>query len=651
MSADPFSPHIGAVAKHFWGDPNPRLSTAKELRFGNHGARSADLEKGVWFDNESDEGGGVIDLVRREAHCANGEAVRYLRETVGVEIPDDRQVATHAKPRPKIVAAYDYRDETGELLFQVVRFEPKDFRQRRPDPNAADGWSWTVRGVRQVPYRLGELVEAIAQDGTVFIVEGEKDADALAKAGLPATCNAGGAGKWPDGLAEYFRGADIIVIPDNDDPGRNHVGVVGAALDSVAKSLRVLDLPGAGPKGDVSDWLDNGGSPAELYRLAERTARPWNAKRPESRFGAVFWADLDRQCFTERPLVKGFVDQGDAAMLFGESGCGKSFLAVDMGMAIARGEFFLGMKTVQGPVVYQAGEGGRGLLKRLRAYKQFHNVSGDAPFVLLPDKVNLFAADGDATAFLEECVALKAYMRGLSAVFIDTFSAASAGANENASEDMGRMLDAGYRINKATGAAVFWVHHKNAQGLRERGHTSFRANIETAVEVRRDPETKTHELRLVKRKDGEDGLRLGFELYPVQIGTDDDGDPITSCVVRPAQVGSERAGKRPRLPDSQFNFLAYLDDAISRYGGVMPVTVPAEVGTQGVEFAHFRTLYRAARGVTQDVTQDDNVLRQALHREGEALHRKGLIGRHNPYVWMTDLGVTELDRAERNSRA
>lgn len=648
MSQDPFSPHIEAVSKHFWGEPNARLSSGHELRWGTQGSRAADLDKGVWHDHEAGEGGGVLALVARETHCKNGEAVKYLRDELAIDIPDDRAPVKQGAPR-KIVATYDYQSETGELLFQVVRFDPKDFRQRRPDPAAADGWSWSVKGVRQVPYRVGELIEAIAQDATVFIVEGEKDVDALARASLPATCNAGGAGKWPEGLAEFFRDADVVIIPDNDEPGRNHVGVVGAALEGIAKTIRVLDLPSVGPKGDVSDWLASG-SAAELYLLAETTARPWNAKRPESRFGAVFWGDLERQTFTERPLVKGLVDQGDSAMFFGESGCGKSFLAVDMGMAIARGEPFLGMRTVQGPVVYQAGEGGRGLLKRLRAYKHHHHVFGDVPFVLLPDKVNLFAADGDANAFIEECAALKAYMRGLSAVFIDTFAAASAGANENASEDMGRMLDAGYRINKATGAAIFWVHHKNAQGLRERGHTSFRANIETVVEVIRDPDTKERQLHLVKKKDGEDGLRLGFELYPVEIGTDDDGDPITSCVVRPAQVGSQQAGKRAWLPNSQYTFLSCLDTAISQRGVTVPETAgvtPVTPGTMGVEFHHFRTVYSAVRGGPLD----HNALRQCLHREGEALHRKGLIGRHNPYIWITDQGVTELDRRSRNANA
>jgi hypothetical protein len=332
-------------------------------------------------------------------------------------------------------------------------------------------------------------------------------------------------------------------------------------------------------------------------------------------------------------LVKGLIFQGDTGMFYGDSGSGKSFLAVDMGLSIARGVPFLGMKTAKGAVLYQAGEGGKGLLKRLKAYRQEHMVTGDLPFVLLPEKVNLFAADGDVEPFIAECLAWKAALsEPLSLIVIDTFSAASVGANENASEDMGRMLDAGYRLNKATGAAVVWVHHKNAGGLRERGHTSFRANIETVCEVTKDPETKERQLHLVKLKDGEDGLRLGFELRPVQLGIDDDGDPITSCVVGPAQIASERTSKR-YLPPGQYKFLKILDDAICQYGGIVP-------GTEhyGVDWEPFRSLYVTLAGQGRE----PGAIRTALHRDGDALWRSDKIGRQDRWLWITEAGGEHL---------
>jgi hypothetical protein len=116
----------------------------------------------------------------------------------------------------QIVAEYGYHDENGVLLFQCVRYEPKDFRQRAPK---GSDWEWKLNGVRRVLYRLPELLKAGPSE-LVFIVEGEKDVDRLRSIGLVATCNVGGAGKWKPEYNEHLRGRRIAVIPDNDEQGR-----------------------------------------------------------------------------------------------------------------------------------------------------------------------------------------------------------------------------------------------------------------------------------------------------------------------------------------------------------------------------------------------------------------------------------------------
>ena len=331
-----FSRHMAAVAQKFWDKPNVSLCTPTELRWGSHGSKSVDLEKGVWSDHEAKEGGGVLDLVRRERRCSTGEALDWLRDEIGADIEDRRERRAEPAPKARVVAEYDYTDEDGCVVFQVCRMEPKTFRQRRPDPSAAGGWNWSVKGVRQVPYRLTDVLEAIAQDRTIFIAEGEKDVDQLWRAGIPATCNAGGAGKWPEGLSEFFTGADVIVLPDNDDAGRNHAAVVGAALRQHARSVRTLPLPGLPPKGDVSDWLAAGNSAATLYDLAEREARAWTPAPPQSRFGAIQWADVDTVPVRQDWLIEDMMFSGDIGMTYGASGSGKSFLMVHAGICIAR---------------------------------------------------------------------------------------------------------------------------------------------------------------------------------------------------------------------------------------------------------------------------------------------------------------------------
>lgn len=180
-----------------------------------------------------------------------------------------------------VKAAYDYRGLDGELRFQVCRLEPKDFRQRRPDP-AGSGYLWNMHGVVRVPYRLNEL----KGHTTIYVVEGEKDADALWRLGLPATTNVGGAGKWKDSDSDWLRQAGvqrIVILPDNDGPGRKHATQVAESAKAWGLGVTIIELQKLPPKGDVSDWFALGYTKAELELKV--AAVPWvvpNVPRPEA---------------------------------------------------------------------------------------------------------------------------------------------------------------------------------------------------------------------------------------------------------------------------------------------------------------------------------------------------------------------------------
>jgi hypothetical protein len=126
----------------------------------------------------------------------------------------------------------------------------KTFRQHRSDGRG--GWLPSMDGAELVLYRLPEVSES---DGVVWVVEGEKDADALAKLGLVATTNVGGAGKWQQSYGDALRGRDVVVLPDNDEPGDKHAALVVRSLAGIAARVGVVKLPGLPGKGDVSDWL------------------------------------------------------------------------------------------------------------------------------------------------------------------------------------------------------------------------------------------------------------------------------------------------------------------------------------------------------------------------------------------------------------
>jgi hypothetical protein len=140
-----------------------------------------------------------------------------------------------------IVKTYDYTDEAGALLYQTVRYEPKNFRQRRPD--GKDAWIWKLDGVRLVLYRLPELITAVAAGDPIIIVEGEKDADALHAKDCVATCNPMGAGKWRPDYVPFLRGAEVVIVADKDADGMGlkHAREVAASLRGVAKSVRIVE--------------------------------------------------------------------------------------------------------------------------------------------------------------------------------------------------------------------------------------------------------------------------------------------------------------------------------------------------------------------------------------------------------------------------
>src|SRR5262249_6894644 len=190
-----------------------------------------DEAKGTFYDHENKVGGGTLDLI---VHC--GEASNHVEAKAWLKQEGLIQAYRHTNgdgahckdtasgPQSRIAAIYPYRDADGKLLYEKVRLEPKFFYQRRPDPTAPGGYRKNLDGVTPVPYRLPELIDEREMPfdiPTVLIVEGEKDAENAAEFGFAATTtNSGGANNWHEKLNPYFEGFDVILIPDNDTPGR-----------------------------------------------------------------------------------------------------------------------------------------------------------------------------------------------------------------------------------------------------------------------------------------------------------------------------------------------------------------------------------------------------------------------------------------------
>lgn len=221
------------------------------------------------------EGEGGRILFNCHAGCSFDAVISALGLSAADLAPNGNGQAKASRGRPAkftIAATYDYHDASGALLFQVCRMDPKDFRQRRPDPAALNGWTWNLKGVRLVPFRLPELIAAVKGGQPVFIAEGEKDVDALVRHGFAATCNAGGAGKWREEFGAHFDGAkSVVVIADKDKAGRDHAADVAAKLKPLCRSVKVMELPDleARPVKDAADYFAAGGTADTLRALVE----------------------------------------------------------------------------------------------------------------------------------------------------------------------------------------------------------------------------------------------------------------------------------------------------------------------------------------------------------------------------------------------
>jgi len=256
----------------------------------------------------------------------------------------------------RIVEQYDYRDEQGTLLYQVVRLDPKGFFFRQPD--GKDGWTNNVKGVRRVPYRLPEICEAVTQGKVVYIVEGEKDANALVGLGFEATCNPGGAGKWQEDFSTYFVGAEVVIIPDNDEKGESHAQNVASKLYGIAGSIRLLPLE-ASVSGDVSSWLANGGTAEEIQSQAQKAVE-WSPKlddKPERATSFTVAELLNMDFGDAKWVVEGLIPEG-CTVLAGRAKIGKTFFALNLSMAKSDGSDAYGAFQVgAGRVLYIALEG------------------------------------------------------------------------------------------------------------------------------------------------------------------------------------------------------------------------------------------------------------------------------------------------------
>ncbi|MDR3473359.1 MAG: AAA family ATPase [Devosia sp.] len=695
MSETDFASFMEPVAREFWGEPNKTLSTPKKAVWGSQGARVVDLEKGVWFDHTADEGGGVLDLVMRELPAEKDEALKWLEDAGFIQERRGEKVGRqdHQEPREEDpdepeakkvpVKGYRYTDRDGNPLYEVIRFQfklpdgswklkktgtvEKAFLQRR---QVSDGtYVWDLGDLNHTIYRHQAIEMAIAEGKTILLPEGEKDVESLEALGYVASTNSGGAKNWTPALAALFRDADVVIPIDNDDVGRQRGETVALSLRGIARRIRVLDLaphwPGIGSKEDVSDWIAKAGGTKEKLDAIIALLPDWAPAPPRSAFGAVRMHELHRRDLRHEFLIDEILERQGIAAIAGPSQGGKSFVTVNICGCIAAGLPVWGKEVKQGLVVYQAGEGGKGLSKRLEAWMVQNGIEDreKLPFVLLPKKVNLFVDDKAADSLIAECRAWEAYFgQKLRLLVIDTWNKATRGANEISGQDVGKVLERMERIADECDCLVMFVHHMNQEGSKMRGHTSLLDDLNNLllVKVLQQTDQNGRPIRTVtieKNKDSERGKIMRFVLRRMILDPDEEGREVSTCVVDSPAGGEDQVTDDYRLTDQERVVYQALLSALDKFGEVTPyqLRLPASVPVV-VKNSHWKDEVRKVwpfADVETDTEEErkakqDAELTRLMKRHALNLVGAGIIGKDNDLkvVWRTGRKVRGFRRAK-----
>lgn len=261
----------------------------------------------------------------------------------------------------------------------------------------------------------------------------------------------------------------------------------------------------------------------------------WDAPPPvaERRLEFAFADELPETFAPPDELVEGVITAGAGSVVYGDSNCGKTFFAIDMAVAVARGVEWMGKPTERGMVLYLAAESPASVRGRLQAYQKYHDVRVP-DFAIVQNAVNLFENDADTNAIIA-AVRLFEELREQKVRLIvgDTLARMSAGANENSGEDMGRVIQRFDRIRTECNAHFMLIHHSGkAVAAGARGWSGIRAAIDTEIEVTDSATGRCAEI--TKQRDlGTKGERIGFRLDVVELGLTKWGAPATTCVVSP----------------------------------------------------------------------------------------------------------------------
>ncbi len=357
-----------------------------------------------------------------------------------------------------IVKTYDYTDEKGNLLYQVCRTSKKEFPIRRPDGNR--GWSWGLGNASPVLYHLSSVIQTIQTGETLFLVEGEKDVERLNSVGLAATTCPMGAGKWREAYNAHLQEAHVVILPDNDEPGKQHAQQITNQLQRLAASIKIIHLPNLQEKEDVSDWLDKYGTTEKLLQLVKEAQDETTEQTDPSSLYLTF-LDLKKLLKPIGWTWKGWLPTGLLTIVASEPGIGKSALALRLAASVISGIPWPDGTPYEGPrgkVLWCEAEASQSLnVER----SDFWNMSlGDLIIPRLEHPFMKVLLDNPNHRRIVTAIAL---LEDTHFVIVDSLRGCHS-LDENSSESMEIVMWLA-ELARDTGKPILLTHH-----LRKRGH-------------------------------------------------------------------------------------------------------------------------------------------------------------------------------------
>lgn len=527
----------------------------------------------------------------------------------------------------RVVATFDFVNVRGGIQYRKHRIEPGDDESpktfRFDQPDGKGGWK-PGAGNSRVPYRLDELASAV--DGQpIFMTEGEAKADKLAKWNLLATSFK----EWRQAeFAHLVRGRKVIVLPDNDEPGRAQAEKVCAEIRQSGGKPIIVELPGLPHKGDIIDWVGSYGDFMKIVtKLDDLGAEEAVADPPQPpRSGFEFVAGSELKYTPPEFLIDGLFETDTMGLVFGDPGSAKSFLSVDIALSVATGTDFHGRAVKQGAVFYIAGEGLNGFGRRIQAWSRHRRASlVGAPFFVSKRSAQ-FLEQTNAKAVTEAIAELAEHHGTPSLIVIDTLARNFGPGDENSNSEMGKFVAAVDSLrSQFPGCVILIVHHSGHEAKhRARGAIALLGALDCEYRLEKTGDLVT--VANTKMKDAPQPPALGFRLDDVEIGN---GASSAVLIEVEAPAPTEKLSSRSKL--ARDTYIAAAIEGSSGEGDVF----------SGLHVDEWR-----ARFYAQHTADNYDAKRQAFNRARNDLQNDGLISvEDNLYFWNDEAVIEEINCA------